>query len=103
MIDTEENIIQLENLLTGMLPPEHFRIVRHHDDTGPKASALYIYDAYATVENAKKKILSLLPEGALMTPVDVSLPGGFRYPNDALHVLSMVDRRFEQPFFVRGK
>ena len=101
MIDTENNILQLENLLTGMLPPERFRIVRHKDDTGPKASALYIYDAYATVENAKKKLLTLIPQGALLTPVDVSLPGGFRYPNDALHVLSLVDRRFEQPFFVR--
>ena len=101
MIDTEDNIIRLENLLTGMLPPEHFRIVRHRDDTGPKASALYIYDAMATVENAKKKLLSLIPNGSSMTPVDVSLPGGFRYPNDALHVLSLVDRRFEQPFFIK--
>ena len=102
MIDTEDEILKLENLLTGMLPPERFRIVRHKDDTGPKASALYIYDAYATVENAKKKLLSIIPQGALFTPVDVSLPGGFRYPNDALHVLSLVDRRFEQPFFVRN-
>lgn len=101
MIDTEESIVRLENLLTGMLPPEHFRIVRHRDDTGPKASALYIYDAFATVENAKKKLLSLIPNGSSLTPVDVSLPGGFRYPNDALHVLSLVDRRFEQPFFVK--
>ena len=102
MIDNEETIIQLENLLTGMLPPDRFRIVRHKDDTGPKASALYIYDAYATVENAKKKLMSLIPQGALLTPVDVSLPGGFRYPNDALHVLSLVDRRFEQPFFIKS-
>ena len=103
MIDTEDEIVRLENLITGMLPPELFRIVRHKDDTGPKASALYIYDVNATVENAKKQILSLIPQGALMTPVDVFLPDGFRYPNDALHVLSMVDRRFEQPFYTRKK
>ncbi len=89
IVNSPEAITKLENSLFTLLPADSFRIVRRSDH-------IYIYDAGCTLETAKDQLLTILNGHGKLTPVDVFLPDGYKYRNDALHVLKMVERKFER-------
>lgn len=94
-------IEKLEVKMATDLPEGLFRIVRHRERDEQNISSLYIFDENATIERAREVILRTVGNGRPLTPVDVFLPDGFRFNNDALHVLSLVEHKFEKLMFFK--
>ncbi len=102
IVGKTEDITALEKKLYSDIPVERFRIVRRKERDENDISSLYIFDADATLDYAKTKIIEFVGKGTPLTPVDVFLSDGYRYRNDALHVLSLVEHKFEKPGFSRN-
>lgn len=101
IIDRTSSIGRLEGKILSSLPSEYTRMVRRSDGGIKGVSELYIYNVNANVENAKKKFLSLIQDGKTnLVPLDINLPEGYRYGNDAIHLLNLVSRKFEQLFIL---
>lgn len=104
IIDSTQNIGKLETKLSSLLPAEYTRMVRRSDGGIKGVSELYIYNINATVDNAKKQFITLIQNGKTnLIPLDITLPEGYRYGNDAIHLLNLVSRKFEQLFILPDK
>ena len=103
IIRTEAEAAALERELAPLLAELGLRsaIMEHKD--APGISGLYIYDASATMEEAKKRVMNLLREREpWLKPAEISLGKGYRTEHDTLQLLSMVEDIYE-PVKLFGK
>ncbi len=101
IVGKTSEIEKLEEKMATDLPDGLFRIVRHRERDEKEISSLYVFDSEATIDRAKNVILDSLSDGDPLTPVDVFLPDGYKFRNDALHILSMVEHKFEKLLFLK--
>lgn len=106
VIDTRENIAQLEYAVRSVLPLGMFRTEVREETRFPEYSSLYFYDPKATVEEMKKRTERIMEqrEGMELKTVDM-LPRftGYLPEHDALILLNRLKNKYEPYFFVPNR
>ena len=96
IIDTDGKLAEHESRLSSVLPKGKLRAVRRKQAGAPGTSGLYIYAHTATMEQAEKRLMSLLrEENPELSPVAVRLKSAYTSERDAMHVLHTVGRSYE--------
>ena len=94
IIDTDENINDLEKVMKNILPETEVRFVRRVQEGLQNTSALYIYSSKATIENAKKNVLKYIPEADNLKVYSIESQTEYRTERDAIAVLNRLRSYF---------
>ena len=96
VLDEDSNIAQVEYHLYKSMPKGKLRAVIRKQAGAPGVSGLYIYAHTATMEQAKKRLMTMLhEEDETLIPTDVRLTEPYRNEQDAMHVLYTLGNLYE--------
>ena len=96
VLDEDSNIAQVEYHLYKSMPKGKLRAVIRKQAGAPGVSGLYIYAHTATMEQAKKRLMTMLhEEDETLIPTDVRLTEPYRNEQDAMHVLYALGNLYE--------
>ena len=95
IIAEEAKLREIEHHLSHALPRGKLRaVIRPQSEKG--LYGLYVYAHTATLDQAKKRLLQLLPaEKAPLETVELRLRGGYRNEHDAMRLLYELESRYE--------
>jgi len=101
ILSEDEHIIEIEKQLHKALPERSFRIIRRPQEAAEGISGLYIYDHLATTGHARTVLLDMMREnGQRPEAADFTLQKGYRSANDAMHLLNLIERKYEPVSFM---
>ena len=96
IIDTEQNIHEIEHHIRGSIPKGRLRTVIRPQAGAQGISGLYIYAHTATMEQAEKRLMAMLREqDDSLTPVDIRLRTTCQSEHDAMQVLHTLGNCYE--------
>lgn len=96
IIGEDNNLPLLEERIRDGLSAEHLRFVIREQAAVPGLSGLYIFSDTATLQQAEKRLMTMLRMAdPKLQPIEILLPDGYRSERDAMHLLQKISRYYE--------